>query len=83
MIDKKAVMPTRAKREQAAPKVQITLSDVGFGTMRSSGTYIAALLQLEGDRYSQIEVISGAMDDLGITLEEVAEYRRNLQVEAD
>lgn len=83
MADKNAVTPRPAKAEQGAPKVQITLPDVGFGTMRSSGTYIAALLQLEGDRYSQIEVLSGAMDDLGITLEEVAEYRRNLQAEVD
>lgn len=59
-------------RESETP-AQVRLDEHGFGTMRSSGTYIGALLQLErsGDRAA---ILVDAAKFVGITREEILDY---------
>ena len=52
----------------------IELLECGFGTMRSSGTYIGALLQLERNRGMAVCVLVEAARSLGITKDEIVDY---------
>lgn len=54
---------------------QIHLPDIGVGTSRTTGTYIALLLQLENDKEVQASIIADVCEKLGIPLEKVIEYR--------
>lgn len=54
----------------------ISLPDIGLGTMRTSATYAAALIQLEGRRCEQIDVLDSVMAALGISPEEILHNRK-------
>lgn len=60
---------------RATHAVEIDLPDIGSGTQRTSGTYIALLLQLENDRQLQAEIIADVCDIIGLPLEKVIAYR--------
>lgn len=53
------------------PGLRFELRSIGVGTMRTSATYAALLIQLEGDRWEQVDVLDSVMDALGISPEEV------------
>ena len=57
--------PPRHGKTQAG----VSLPDVGLGTHRTAGTYIGALLQLEGQ--DAVDVLVDAAKTLNITLEEI------------
>ena len=46
------------------------------GTMIPSGSYIGALLQLEGSKEEQLMVLSDVMETLSITVKDLIAYRR-------
>lgn len=58
-----------------APGSTIELPDIGLGIQRTSGTYIALLLQLENDREQQAAIIADVCEHLGLSLEKIIEYR--------
>lgn len=59
------------------PIVDVRLPDVGLGTMRTSGTLIGALLQMEG--HDAVSVLVDAARTIGLELEDViAEWRDQL-----
>lgn len=51
---------------------EIRLPSIGLGTMRTSGTYIALLLQLE-NKGRRVEIMVNAAKKLGISLEEITD----------
>jgi len=57
--------------------VQLDLSTASCGTMRPSGSYIGMLLELEGDRSTQLMVLSDVMETLGITPADITKYRKS------
>lgn len=62
----------RAQRDGSPdPDLKFELRSIGVGTMRTSSTYAALLIQLEGDRWEQIDVLDSVMEALGILPEEV------------
>lgn len=58
------------------PRFTISLPDIGLGTMRTSATYAAALIQLEGRRCEQVDVLDSVMEALGISPEEIIHNRK-------
>ena len=54
----------------------VKLASIGLGIMRTSATYAALLIQLEGERPSQIDVLDSVMDALGIHPEEIIHNRK-------
>lgn len=56
-------------------KIAIDLHSVGTGTMRTSATYAALFIQLEGSRQDQIDVLDSVLDALGIHPEEILHHR--------
>lgn len=62
----------KSQREVPAdPDLKFELRSIGVGTIRTSATYAALLIQLEGDRWEQVDVLDSVMDALGISPEEV------------
>lgn len=62
----------KSQREDPAdPDLKFELRSIGVGTMRTSATYAALMIQLEGERWEQIDVLDSVMEALGITPEEV------------
>jgi hypothetical protein len=59
------------KGSREIPKVEF--GSLGVGTLRTSTSYIVLLLNLEdpGDR---ADIIASAMEQMGISLEDVADY---------
>lgn len=81
MTDKtKRIAPKQAKRRPASDGIHISLPDIGLGTMRTSATYAAALIQLEGRRCEQIDVLDSVMEALGITPDQIAHNRKRPDV---
>ena len=58
---------------------QVDLRDVGTGIQRASGTYIALLLQLEGSKWSQIDVLNDIMELLDISPDDLVARRKELE----
>ena len=56
--------------------LEVELRSIGVGTMRTSATYAALLIQLEGDRWEQVDVLDSVMEALGISPEEVSLNRQ-------
>ncbi len=54
--------------------LRVELPDIGLGTQRTSGTYIALLLSLE-DRSDVAGILLDVLDHLKITPEKLIEYR--------
>lgn len=63
-------------RHNAQRTADFFISDNACGTMIPSGAYIGALLQLEGDKESQMMVLSDVMQTLAITPNDISKYRR-------
>ena len=51
---------------------EIDLPNIGLGTMRTSGTYVALLMQLE-DKSQRAKILIDVAKKLGITLEEITD----------
>lgn len=51
---------------------EINLPCIGLGTLRTSGTYIAVLLQLE-DKGQRANILIDVAKQLGLTLEEITD----------
>lgn len=66
----------KAQAEQKGGQFTFELHDIGLGTLRTSATYAALLIQLEGSRWEQIRVLDSVMDALGITPEEITLNRQ-------
>lgn len=49
------------------------LPSCGLGTMRTSGTYIGALLQLEHSHWYRVGILAEVMKAIGVTPEEIAD----------
>ncbi|WP_169737346.1 hypothetical protein [Desulfobulbus elongatus] len=52
------------------------LPNIGLGTMRTSATYAALFILLEGDRENQIDVLDSVMKALNIAPEEILHNRK-------
>lgn len=63
-------------RNNAARVADVLLNPNSCGTMIPSGSYIGALLQLEGDKDSQLMVLSDVMQQLCITPNDIVKYRK-------
>ena len=57
-------------------KITIDLPNFGLGIMRTSTAYVALIIQLEGNRHSQIAVLGSVMEHLGIHPEEILHRRK-------
>lgn len=57
------------------PDTKIELNSRSLGMLRTSATYILALLQLESDKYSQLSIIADVAEKLGITGNEIQEIQ--------
>lgn len=66
----------KLKKVAERREITINLPSIGLGTMRTSATYAALLIQLEGDRWQQVDVIDSVMEALGIHPEEIAHNRK-------
>jgi hypothetical protein len=63
-----------AVRSEDEEATKIELRSCGLGTMRTSGTYIGALLQLERNHWYAVGVLVEAAKTVGITKEEIVDY---------
>jgi hypothetical protein len=61
------------EQRKAHDRARVELPNVGLGTMRTSGTYIGALLQLEDDEHYAVSILVDAAKTIGITLEQITE----------
>lgn len=59
------------RQDPVDPDLKFELHSIGVGTMRTSATYAALLIQLEGERWEQVDVLDSVMQALGISPEEV------------
>lgn len=76
MISNIAERKSSSESDEGRPEIQIQLQDIGLGTLRTSATYAAALIQLEGRRCEQIDVLDSVMEALGISPEEIIHNRK-------
>ncbi len=67
MCNKKAISP-----EVKEPPPEVNLPSVSLGTMRTSGTYIIALLQLEPEA-DRTQILVHAAKELGLSLQELTD----------
>lgn len=74
-MDKEIARKTQKSGTERA-RFTISLPDIGLGTMRTSATYAAALIQLEGSRWEQVDVLDSVMEALGISPEEILHNRK-------
>jgi hypothetical protein len=56
--------------------VTIELPSIGLGTHRTSATYAALFIALEGDRSAQIDVLDSVLEALNIRPEELIHNRK-------
>lgn len=59
-----------------ATGAEISLPSIGLGTLRTSATYAAMFIALEGDRSQRISVLNSVLEALGIFPEELAHERK-------
>lgn len=64
------------KIKRPVGRFNLELPNVGLGTMRTSATYIALLLQFERNRGTRLDVIQSVMDILGLHLEELIHFKK-------
>ncbi len=57
-------------------EVNVDLPSIGAGTLRTSTTYAALIIQLEGSRHDQLAVIDSVLEELNIFPEEVVHHRQ-------
>ncbi|PKM47068.1 MAG: hypothetical protein CVV05_01375 [Gammaproteobacteria bacterium HGW-Gammaproteobacteria-1] len=74
--DRIALAGRQERRGIRDGETTVELVSIGLGTMRTSATYAALLIQLEGARPSQIDVLDSVMDALGIHPEEIIHNRK-------
>jgi hypothetical protein len=74
--DRTAVAGRLERRVIRDGETTIELPSIGLGTMRTAATYAALLIQLEGARQSQIDVLDSVMESLGIHPEEIIHNRK-------
>jgi hypothetical protein len=75
--DTRAALAGRVERRVIRDgETTIDLASIGLGRMRTSATYAALLIQLEGERSSQIDVLDSVMEALGIHPEEIIHNRK-------
>lgn len=55
---------------------QVELPSIGVGTMRTSATYAALFVALEGDRDDRISVLSSVLELLKIHPDELEHFRK-------
>lgn|SRR5574337_1223134 len=53
----------------------IEMPSIGLGTMRTSATYAAMFIALEGQRATRMDVLASVLDALGIFPEELIHLR--------
>ena len=75
MSDKTIQPPTATAMYGDDITVTVDLPSIALGTLRTSATYAALLIQLEGDRQVQIDVLDSVMEALGIHPEEILHNR--------
>jgi hypothetical protein len=72
-------IPGNGRNSDQAVPPKMDFADVGIGSMRSSGTYMAMMLQMESPQM-RASILAYTAHALGITLEELAvEYKELLE----
>lgn len=65
-------------------ELKFKLRSIGVGTMRTSATYAALIIQLEDSRQDRIDVIDSVLEELQISPEEILMNRkRHLNPDSD
>lgn len=62
--------------KDANTEATIEMPSIGLGTLRTSATYAALFIALEGCRESRMDVLSSVMEALGIFPEELIHLRK-------